>query len=154
GEAAGVQAWRDAVHAGRLSADQVAEAFLATDEFLAKALAAGGGTASEKYTRALYQSVLGRAATPAGLADWVRYLDAGGSRVQAGQAFWRSPEPRGRQVDRLYRDYLKRAADAPGRAGWVAALVGGLTETEAARAFLASPEYRAAFDRPTAYLRG
>src|SRR5262249_19933394 len=86
GEAAGVQAWRDAVHAGRLSADQVAEAFLASDEFLAKALAAGGGTASEKYTRALYQSVLGRAATPAELANWVRYLDAGGSRVQMAQA--------------------------------------------------------------------
>src|SRR5262249_2905025 len=55
-DAAGLEYWRAELLAGRLSADQVAEAFLASDEFVAKALAVGGGGVdTEKYVRALYR---------------------------------------------------------------------------------------------------
>jgi len=75
------------------------------------------------------------------------------SRAQDAQAFWQSPEHRGRQVDQYYRRFLRRHADPAGRAGWVNAFVAGATEVEVMQQFLASAEYRTA--RPgTAYVTG
>jgi RHS repeat-associated protein len=94
------------------------------------------------YVMSLYQIVLNR--TPAGgeIAPWVHFLHTGGTRLQAAQTFWESPEHRGIEVDGYYQHYLHRPADAAGRSGWVHALLAGITELQVQEAFLASPEYQ------------
>ena len=68
------------------------------------------------FVAALYADVLGRAADASGLALWVQYLQNGGSRQAAIQAFLTSPETFNDILVQDYAEYLNRPLDAGGAA--------------------------------------
>jgi hypothetical protein len=103
---------------------------------------------------ALYRTVLGRDADAQGLASWVAFLEAGGTRQQVAAGFWDSPEHRGLEVDQFYATYLHRAADPAGRAYWVDRLMAGTSEAEVANGFLTSEEYGLSHPTTVGYLFG
>jgi hypothetical protein len=106
------------------------------------------------FVAALYRDVLHRDADATGMAGWVAFLQAGGTRQQVADAFWNSSEHRGLQVDQFYATYLHRAADPAGRAAWVDRLLAGMSEAEAASGFLTSPEYTLAHPGTSDFLLG
>jgi hypothetical protein len=106
------------------------------------------------FLEALYRTVLGRDADAQGLADWVAFLQAGGTRQQVAAGIWGSLEHRGLQVDQLYATYLHRAADPAGRAHWVDRLMAGTSEVEAASGFLTSAEYSLSHPGTADYVSG
>jgi hypothetical protein len=106
------------------------------------------------FVAALYRAVLHRDADTPGMAGWVAFLQAGGTRQQVAEAFWNSPEHRGLQVDQFYAAYLHRAADPAGRAAWVGRLVAGMSEADVANGFLTSPEYSLSHPGTSDYLLG
>lgn len=91
----------------------------------------------------LYRDVMGRAADPVGLQFWVQVMREGASREEVADAFWRSAEHRGKQVEEYYRNFLGREADTQGRAIWVGAFLNGQDEMGVMRGFLTSAEYLA-----------
>jgi hypothetical protein len=117
-----------------------------------------GGTPTQDptvaFVTALYRHVLDRDPDAPGMAGWVAFFQAGGTRQQVAEALWDSPEHRGLQVDQFYATYLHRAADPAGRASWVERLMAGASEAEVARGFLTSPEYSRSHPGALDYLLG
>lgn len=98
-------------------------------------------TADANYVDAIYHEVLGRAADPGGLSNWVYELAAGLSRLDFVQLLWDSAEHRTQQIDADYSQFLHRTPGANELNGWLAAFQAGASETAVASAFLQSTEY-------------
>jgi hypothetical protein len=101
---------------------------------------AAGSTA---FVNSLYHQVLGRAPDQDGLNHWVYEVDAGLSRTQVADSFWRSSEHRGLQVDAFYQSLLHRASDPASRSFWINRFLSGATEADVAADLLTSGEYQA-----------
>ena len=92
---------------------------------------AGGTDAA--FVNRLYQSLLGRAAEPQGLASWVARLQAGESRQQVALDLEATPEALQTEVARWYQADLGRTSNLealkadPGVQGWVASLEHGVS---------------------------
>jgi lysozyme len=80
------------------------------------------GSTSEGYVKAAYETLLDRAADPAGLADNEELLAEGGTRFQVAENLSNSTEARTRDVALVYEAILRRAADPQGQSNNVAAL--------------------------------
>jgi hypothetical protein len=96
-----------------------------------------------------YSAALGRDADTGGLANWMAFLNGGGTAAQLIQAFAGSAEFQARHasqtnpqyVDDLYQSALGRPADPNGEANWVAALQSNtLSRTDVLGAFAQSQE--------------
>ncbi len=93
--------------------------------------------------QAAYESILGRAADPAGLAYWTPKVQAGGARALAANLV-RSTAARGRIVDERYQQILGRTPDSSGRAYWVAKLNNPGGEQALVASLMATESFRAA----------
>ena len=82
------QGWVTALENGA-TIEQVIDGIVSSPEFFQKAGGTNGG-----YVNALYNSILGRAADPAGYATWVNALNTGTSRAAVAQGFLTSTEYR------------------------------------------------------------
>lgn len=99
----------------------------------------------------LYQSALGRAPDPAGLAVWAYSLQAGRSLDSIASGFLASAEfqarfgagDNGGFVTQLYQNVLGRAPDTAGYADWLGALNGGVTRSSVLLSFSESAENKA-----------
>ena len=85
---------------------------------------------------ALYESILGRAADPAGLANYVAAIDGGQSLAQVAAAISLSPESQDNIQD-IYQAELGRAADEVGLTSFTNALAAGVP-LSTVRAYVAS----------------
>ena len=74
------------------------------------------------FLAALYTDVLGRAADPSGLGEWLARLQGGQGRHAVALDFLASPEVLAGLVVRDYADYLGRPADPVGTQGFLAFL--------------------------------
>jgi hypothetical protein len=94
-----------------------------------------------------YEKFLNRAADPTGLATWVAFLAAGGTREQLEADFLGSPEFLTRHgatangfLSGVYQDVLGRAVDPAGAATWGAMLANGGTPIQVALDIVDSAE--------------
>jgi uncharacterized delta-60 repeat protein len=103
----------------------------------------GGGQppSNNLFITQVYHDLLGRAPDAAGLANWLNFLNRGGTRAQLAFDIESSPEYRTDEVQALYQRYLHRAADASGLANFTNFLAGGGTVEQVATALVGSPEY-------------
>ena len=112
---AGSVVWVDRLQRGA-NPDDVRAAIRAVPEAYVRAAGTPSG-----FVAALYQSILGRAPDPAGLARWVAILQAGAGRQQVARQLAATPEAHRAEVARWYAQDLGRSPDA-GAAAWVARL--------------------------------
>jgi hypothetical protein len=139
---------------GKIGVRNASGTTYSTADFTVRGLTIGAPDPTVAFVKALYQDVLDRSPDAQGMASWVAFLQAGGSREQVAEGFWGSPEHRGMQVDQFYATYLHRTADPAGRAYWVNQLMMGATEAEVATGFLTSEEYSLAHRSTVSYLFG
>src|SRR5208337_4266759 len=103
--------------------------------------------------KSYYQTYLGRAGDPAGVASWVAKLQAGASEEEVAAAFLSSPEysakhvTDGAFVQSLYENILGRDGDPAGINNWTQLLGAGTSRGAVAASFISSPEsYQRAID--------
>ena len=114
----------------------------------------GGGTTNAGVTAfvtRLYTKMLGRAADPAGLADWSSRIMAKPTKDTllnvALDGFMHSPEFQSKGLSNtefvkvLYRTFLDREYDNAGLQDWVSKLQSGATRDKVAAGFAYSPEF-------------
>jgi uncharacterized delta-60 repeat protein len=99
------------------------------------------GTANQLFVAQAYRDLLQREADVTGIATFVSFLDAGGTRQQVALQLESSQEYRTLVVQRLYNQYLKRSADQTGLATFVAQLAAGATVEQVSAALVGSAEY-------------
>ena len=123
------------------SATQVANQFLQSPEYLTDVV------------KSYYQTYLGRAGDPAGVASWVAKLQAGASEEEVAAAFLSSPEYSAKHVtdgdfvQSLYENILGRDGDPAGINNWTQLLGAGTSRGVVAASFIGSPEsYQRAID--------
>ena len=100
------------------------------------------------YAYRLYKAAFDRTPDAKGLGDWIRYLDAGGSRDTVAQGFVQSFEfntkygmlDNANFVQRLYNNVLGRDGEAKGFNDWFGALESGLSRSAVLQGFSDSPE--------------
>ena len=85
-DAEGINAWVSQLAAGKNNAKQAAYGFVMSDEFQGKNLS------NKEYVKTIYIGLLDREADPVGLAEWVKVLEDGGSRLDIFYGFADSPE--------------------------------------------------------------
>jgi hypothetical protein len=102
---------------------------------------------SSNLVTAAYQRYLGRSPDPAGLANWVRALQAGLPDEQLEAGFIGAPEyiqshggSGAGWVEGMYQDLLGRTPSPSEVGGWVRALQAGVSPTAVAHGFAASAE--------------
>lgn len=107
-----------------------------------KKMASGGitGYAEGGDIAGLYQSILGRAPDPEGLASWQKAQEAGTSFADIKKAFENSPEARANTVKKIYNEQLGREAEAEGLANWAKLLGSGKTAAEISKDIARSKE--------------
>lgn len=103
GDAASVAYWSEELASGRRTVANVTAGFYASTDHFRRS----GGTPSA-WVAALYDAVLGRAATPADIAHWVEQVRRRGRSVVA-LALVQSPESAGDRVTALYHRLLGRS---------------------------------------------
>lgn len=142
---AGWSHWRSLVASGH-SLETISDAFAASDEFAS----AYGGMNESQFVDLAYRNTLGRAPTPAELAQWQSGLFSGiTTRGRVLLALSESSEFRDAVTNEvnaslLYSGLLGRTPDAPGFAAWMRTLEREpLTRSALIARFLDSPEYRA-----------
>jgi hypothetical protein len=59
-----------------------------------------------QFINSVYTSVLGRTVDPASIANWLAYLQSGGSRQNLAASVWNSAEHRGDEITALYQAIL------------------------------------------------
>jgi ELWxxDGT repeat protein len=147
-DAAGAQGWTNALAAG-MSRGTALLGFAESQENEANTISTAGDPNNAEVYR-LYETTLGRAPDPGGLASWSGLLASGGSSLQVADALVSSPEflqdygalsPTD-FVTALYRNTLHRAPDAGGLQGWVGALASGTSRASVVIGFADSLEYR------------
>ena len=97
----------------------------------------GGG--AEAWLRRLSQDLLGRAPTPAELAEWLPLTN---DPMKLAVALVVSAERYGVLTDGWYEKYLRRKADPGGRANFINALRAGTSHDHCVAVILSSAEYR------------
>lgn len=139
-----------------LSLGDLAASMLGSPEGQARS----GAATDTAFVTQFYRTTLGREPDAAGLANWVNFLGAGGSRADVGVGFSLSTEHltaiqpqlaqgvivndvQAAQAARLYYAVFDRAPDVGGLADWTSYLKSGGTLKDAANAFLGSAESRA-----------
>jgi hypothetical protein len=113
----GLAGWTQQILAGRVGVDDVQRTFYASQEFVNRS----GGT-DAGYVAMMYQSILGRTASPAEVASWVAKVHQYGRGWVVNQ-IWFSLEAASARAGAYYPLFLKRAADPAGRAGWAIVLL-------------------------------
>ncbi len=133
-EPGGMEHWYREIRAGRATVDDVTRHFLSSAEFHRKS----GGT-DAGYVRRLYETVLGRRASNAEVANWTTQIARHG-REAVADAIWFSMEAAEVRAGTYYRMFLKRNPEPGGATHWARVL---LTQGEGAvRAGIAgSDEY-------------
>lgn len=161
------QTWVELLKDGSYTGAEVAEGFIASDEFLNKNIT------STQFVQIMYRAFFGREADAAGLTAWANYLDQGYSKKFVYAGFANSDEfqtlcdnygiTRGsikltiaektpnlseqefnvwQFVERLYSEVLNRIPDQSGMAGWVNVLISKeYTGAEVAEGFIMSDEF-------------
>lgn len=100
------------------------------------------GTPTERFVRAAYRDLLGRAPSDTELAATAARVDGGTPRWVITRELARSTEWIGHLVDGFYADTLGRAPDATGRAYWIDQIrTRTRTPAQVAALFYSSPEY-------------
>lgn len=129
------------VPGGTRDADVLAK-LLATDDFYAT----HGGSAAG-FVAGLYQSLLGHAPDPAGLAYWVGQLQSGQTRTQVVEALEHTSEALATKVARWYQEALgwnASLADLKQNSGvlyWSSLLAAGQTDNAVLARILATDDY-------------
>ena len=160
----GHQVWMNRLLTGELSIDDVAAAFIQSQEFINTY----GSTSTEDFVELLYQNVLGRDPDEAGFNGWVNNLNNGMSRSEVVRRFSESQEHINSTADgletfendsdatvytgrlfRLYEGIFGRAPDEAGFEGWMNNFANGMTFAEVAGAFMASPEFQLLYSDTT-----
>ena len=85
-DADGINGWVSQLVSEKDNAKQAAFGFVMSDEFQSKNLS------DEDYVKTIYIGLLDREADPVGLAEWVKVLENGGSRLDIFYGFADSPE--------------------------------------------------------------
>lgn len=134
-DSAGQAYWTSQMKAG-LTDESLEAGFVASAEYYTHC----GGTDLD-WVNHMYLDILGRAADPAGQANWIQFLAAGGSRRQVAFGFATSAERESQHIERNYEQYLGRSADAAGLQYWLHAFLQGKTNEDLITGFLASDEY-------------
>jgi thermitase len=107
---------------------------------------AHGGT-NEGFVTGLYQSLLGRAPDPGGLAYWVGNLNAGQTRIQVIETFERTSEALQTKVAHWYQDVLgwnaplTQLKSDPGVIYWGTLLAAGQTDNAVLARILSTNDY-------------
>ena len=157
-DAEGLNGWAGQLANGNMNGAQIAEAFVFSQELLAKNLSNGD------FVETLYMAMMGRSSDAAGKAGWVSQLENGNmSRSEVTKCFVESTEfadictdygiVRGsydasiaqieKFVDRLYKLCLERNADQAGLYGWVGNLKNGnMNGAQMANSFFFSDEFK------------
>ena len=98
---------------------------------------------SSAYIQGLYHALLGRAAGPVEVQQWLGILGSRQTNQQVALDIAQSPEHRGLELDAYYRNLLHRVESAAERTGWINFFLAGGTELQVVGGFLTSPEYQA-----------
>ncbi|MDE6592824.1 MAG: DUF4214 domain-containing protein [Oscillospiraceae bacterium] len=85
-EVGGLEYWTGRYISGEINANQIAEGFIYSPEFVMKNLS------DEDYVETLYQTFFDRESDPAGKSGWVGMLKSGATREQILNGFLGSPE--------------------------------------------------------------
>jgi hypothetical protein len=118
--------------------EQVLSQFLASPEFYNRAQTlSASGTPDERYVKALFQVLLGRAGSAAEVSSWVNQLPTLG-RQGVAFAFLTGSEYRTVTFEQYYNVLLNRAADSAGLQGFVSS---SLDQTSVRVAIEGSAEY-------------
>lgn len=158
----GYEYWTKGLSGGKLTAAELVEFFVCSDEFVNK------GTTNEQYVNILYHAMMDRDSDPDGLSYWVGSLDTGMTRRKALALFTGSDEFTGicksygvRQgkvkltdpvdiysdktgfVMRIYKSVLQRDADSDGLHFWTEQLLNGCSAVDFVFNFFDSPEFKA-----------
>ena len=158
-DAAGLQAWVDALINGTLTGSDVAKGFVFSSEFLNK------NTPDDEYVQILYRAFFDREPDPAGKQGWLDALTSGASREDVLNGFIFAPEfaqlsdqygikafeghitKAQREavttfVTRFYQLCLNRGPDAAGLQTWADNLLAQIqTGADVANGFIFSPEF-------------
>ena len=139
--------WFDYLRAGH-SQTEILNQFLGSQEFQLRY----GSLDNTAFVTLVYNNVLGRAPDPAGLAQWVAWLNDGTyTRADVMNGFITSPEFDNRVRNRVYSNllyigFLRRVGEAAGLDGWTNWLTAGTyTLEQVVNGFVTSPEYLARF---------
>lgn len=106
----------------------------------------------EDFVNDLYLDVLGRDPAQLEVDGWVDALEGGATPTSVADAFVKSDEHRGLQVDQMYQTLLNRPADPDGRAWWISQLQLGMTLEDLCINFVTSPEYLANLSSDSAFI--
>ncbi|MGH1571900.1 DUF4214 domain-containing protein [Methylobacterium sp. P31] len=152
-DAAGLQAWTEALDSHAETRLDVVEVVVNSPEFQTHLSQLGDGHSNSEYVEALYEHVLGRQGDASGLQSWTAALDSNAeSRIDLVHAFVNAPEFQthlnqlaGEQSDTaflesLYQNALGRQADAGGLQTWTDALAHGTARADVAVEIAESPE--------------
>ena len=116
-EPGGQEHWFREIRAGRATVDDVTRHFLSSIEFRDKS----GGT-DAGHVRRLYQTVLGRSASDAEVAQWTREIARVG-RERVTDQIWFSMEAAERRAGEYYRMFLQRGPEPGGATHWARILL-------------------------------
>lgn len=100
------------------------------------------GVDTQQFVKDLYVQVLGREADEKGLADWLRFIEEGGSFRQVYEGFTHSREGRKRFVEELYLHLLGRSPKDGEEQSWIRLLEEGASQTQVFQGFVNSEEYK------------
>jgi hypothetical protein len=139
---------------GRIGVRSQAGTGYSNADFTVSGLTGAAPDPTVTFVETLYQDMLDRSPDAPGMAYWVAFIQAGGTRQQVADGFWDSLEHRGLQVDQFYTTYLHRPAEAAGRTYWVNQLMAGMSEAQVANGFLTSDEYTQSHPSTVDYLFG
>lgn len=130
----GFRYWKGVYESGRLLSD-IAALIYSSDEYFSNS----GGT-NRAYVAALFEAVLGRAATAEDRESWAGRLDAGEPRPAVVSELYRSGEARRHRVADLYHVLLGRGPDEGGLFYWADRLL-VVDAIELASVLASSDEY-------------
>ena len=119
-----------------MTISQMEAGFIASPEYFLKA-----GSTNAKWVSKLYADVLGRAASPLEVSNWVALLNRGRTRSQVAIGFLLSSERLTTVVNGYYQQLLGRNLDASGKASTVAFLQRGGRNEVIIGGIIGSSEY-------------
>jgi len=105
-------------------------------------------TNTEAFVRQLYLDLLSRTADPAGLSNWVNWINTGlYTRAQVASQFFQSQEfyGTGNYITKLYLGIMLRDPDYGGWFGWYNYLNAGYSQTDILNQFLLSQEFQSRY---------
>jgi uncharacterized protein with LGFP repeats len=117
-DAGGLAAWSREILAGRIPVDDVQRRFYAYQEFVNLS----GGNANG-YVAGLYQTILGRAASPADVDALAPKVGDQAGRTKVTDSIWFSMEAARYRAGKYYLLFLKRTADPGGQVTWANVLL-------------------------------